>query len=189
MRLILFLLISIPLFSQTSSSKISLADAALQLTKDDVVYDPAYVVLKYPMGDVPSNKGVCTDVVIRAYRKLGIDLQRLVHEDMSRNFSLYPKKWGRKKVDRNIDHRRVYNLMKFFERFGTVKKITNQAKDYLPGDIVCWLLGGKLSHIGIVSSIKSDDGSRYQIVHNIGSGQVLEDMLFDYEIIGHYSYP
>ena len=78
--------------------------------------------------------------------------------------------------------------MKFFERFGTVKKITNQAKDYLPGDIVCWLLGGKLSHIGIVSSIKSDDGLRYQIVHNIGSGQVLEDMLFDYEIIGHYTY-
>lgn len=188
MRFILFLFISIQLYPQTSSSKISLADAALQLTKDDVVYDPAYVVLKYPMGDVPANKGVCTDVVIRAYRKLGIDLQKLVHEDMSRNFSLYPKKWGRTKADKNIDHRRVYNLMKFFERFGTVKKISNEAKEYQPGDIVCWLLGGKLSHIGIVSSIKSNDGLRYQIVHNIGSGQVLEDMLFDYEIIGHYTY-
>lgn len=189
MRLILFFLISIHLHSQTSSSKISLADAAFLLTKDQVIYDPTYVVLKYPMGDVPANKGVCTDVVIRAYRKLGIDLQRLVHEDMSRNFSLYPTKWGRKKTDKNIDHRRVYNLMKFFERFGTVKKISNQAKEYQPGDIVCWLLGGKLSHIGIVSSIKSNDGLRYQIVHNIGSGQVLEDMLFDYEIIGHYSFP
>jgi uncharacterized protein YijF (DUF1287 family) len=189
MRFILLLFISIHLHSQTSLSKISLADAALQLTKDEVVYDPAYVVLKYPMGDVPANKGVCTDVIIRAYRKLGIDLQKLVHEDMSRNFSLYPKKWGRKKADKNIDHRRVYNLMKFFDRFGTVKKISTQAKDYQPGDIVCWLLGGKLSHIGIVSSIKSEDGLRYQIVHNIGSGQVLEDVLFDYEIIGHYSYP
>lgn len=189
MRFILFLFISIQLYSQTSSSKISLADASLQLTKDKVIYDPAYVVLKYPMGDVPVNKGVCTDVVIRAYRKLGIDLQRLVHEDMSQNFSIYPKKWGRKKADKNIDHRRVYNLMKFFERFGTVKKTTNQTRDYQPGDIVCWLLEGKLSHIGIVSSIKSNDGLRYQIVHNIGSGQVLEDMHFDYEIIGHYTYP
>ena len=189
MRLTLFLLISIQLYSQNTSTKISLAEAAFQLTKDKVIYDPAYVVLKYPMGDVPANKGVCTDVIIRAYRKLGIDLQKLVHEDMSRNFSIYPKKWGRKKADKNIDHRRVYNLMKFFERFGTVKKISPQAKDYQPGDIVCWLLGGKLSHIGIVSSIKSDDGLRYQIVHNIGAGQVLEDVLFDYEIIGHYSYP
>lgn len=189
MRIIVFLLFSIQLHSQNTSTKISLADAAFLLTKDKVIYDPAYVVLKYPMGDVPANKGVCTDLVIRAYRKLGIDLQKLVHEDMSRNFSLYPKKWGRKKADKNIDHRRVYNLMKFFERFGTVKKISNEAKEYHPGDIVCWLLGGKLSHIGIVSSIKSDDGLRYHIVHNIGSGQVLEDMLFDYEIIGHYSYP
>lgn len=189
MRLTLFLLISIQLYSQNTSTNISLAEAAFQLTKDKVIYDPAYVVLKYPMGDVPANKGVCTDVVIRAYRKLGVDLQKLVHEDMSRNFSIYPKKWGRKKADKNIDHRRVYNLMKFFERFGTVKKISTQAKDYQPGDIVCWLLGGKLSHIGIVSSIKSDDGLRYQIVHNIGAGQVLEDVLFDYEIIGHYSYP
>lgn len=189
MRLILFLFISFQLLSQNKPSKISLAEAALLLTKDKVIYDPAYVVLKYPMGDVPPNKGVCTDVVIRAYRKLGIDLQRLVHEDMSRHFSIYPKKWGRKKADKNIDHRRVYNLMKFFERFETVKKISNQAKNYQPGDIICWLLGGKLSHIGIVSSIKSSDGLRYQIIHNIGSGQVLEDVLFDYEIIGHYTYP
>lgn len=189
MRIILFLFISFQLCSQNSSSKLSLADAAILLTRDNVIYDPAYVVLKYPMGDVPANKGVCTDVVIRAYRKLGIDLQKLVHEDMSKNFTLYPNKWGRKKADKNIDHRRVYNLMKFFERFGTVKKITNQSKDYQPGDIVCWLLGGKLSHIGIVSSFKSNDGQRYKIVHNIGSGQVLEDMLFSYQIIGHYTYP
>lgn len=166
----------------------SLSDAALSLTKDKVIYDPSYFALDYPNGDVPADKGVCTDVVIRAYRKLDIDLQKEVHEDMKANFSLYPKNWGLKSTDKNIDHRRVPNLMKFFERFGTVKTISQNANDYLPGDIVCWDLGRGLTHIGIVVNKKSNDGLRHLIVHNIGSGQVLEDMLFDFKIIGHYTY-
>jgi uncharacterized protein len=185
---ILISLLFFSLFSQTGTKFTSLESAAISLTKDKVTYDPSYFVIKYPMGDVPANKGVCTDVIIRAYRKIGKDLQQLVHEDMAKNFSKYPKKWGLKKTDKNIDHRRVYNLMVFFERFGTTKTKSLDAKDYVPGDIVCWLLGGKLSHIGIVSNIKSTDGLRYQIVHNVGSGQVLEDCLFSYTIIGHYKY-
>ncbi len=184
--LLILCIISKSLFSQ--EPKASLAAAAYELTKDVVIYDPTYYTIAYPMGDVPKNKGVCTDVVVRAYRKIGIDLQQLVHEDMAKNFSKYPKKWGRKSADKNIDHRRVYNLMVFFERFGSIKKISQDAKDYLPGDIVCWLLNGKLSHIGIVSAIKSEDNLRYQIIHNVGSGQVVEDVLFSYQIIGHYRY-
>lgn len=166
----------------------SLSEAALSLTKDKVVYDPSYFAIAYPNGDVPANKGVCTDVVIRAYRKLGVDLQKEVHEDMKANFVLYPKNWGLKSTDKNIDHRRVPNLMKFFERKGTVKSITQNANDYLPGDIVCWDLGRGLTHIGIVTNQKNKTHERFLIVHNIGSGQVLEDMLFDFKIIGHYSF-
>jgi len=165
-----------------------LADSALVLTKQKVYYDPAYTKIDYPNGDVAPNKGVCTDVVIRAYRKLGIDLQKEVHEDMKANFSKYPKKWGMTKPDKNIDHRRVPNLMTFFTRHGTVKKITYEPDDYQPGDIVCWDLGGGITHIGIVSRKKSTDGERYLMVHNIGAGQVLEDCLFDFQIIGHYRY-
>ena len=165
-----------------------LADSAVVLTKQRVKYDPAYFRIDYPNGDVPSDKGVCTDVVIRAYRKMGIDLQKEVHEDMKANFSKYPKNWGLKSTDRNIDHRRVPNLMTFFSRHGTVKKISQDPKDYLPGDIVCWNLSGGITHIGVVSKKKSFFGNRYMIVHNIGAGQVLEDCLFDYKIIGHYRY-
>jgi uncharacterized protein YijF (DUF1287 family) len=168
--------------------QVQLADSAFTLTKQTVRYDPTYFVIGYPNGDVPANLGVCTDVVIRTYRKLGIDLQKEVHVDMSSNFRLYPKKWGSSKTDKNIDHRRVPNLMTFFTRFGTVKKISQNGSDYQPGDIVCWDLGRGLTHIGIVSRKKSYDGQRYQIIHNIGSGQVLEDCLFDYKIIGHYTY-
>lgn len=165
-----------------------LADSAYVLTYQQVQYDPAYVSIKYPNGDVHPNKGVCTDVVIRAYRKMGVDLQKEVHEDMHANFGLYPKKWGHKKPDTNIDHRRVPNLMVFFSRFGKTKPVTQSAEDYIPGDIVCYDLGGNVPHIGIVSNKKSVDGKRYQIIHNIGAGQVLEDCLFNYEIIGHYQY-
>lgn len=165
-----------------------LADSAFDLTKQSVVYDPAYRVIDYPNGDVPADRGVCTDVIIRAYRKLGIDLQKEVHEDMKSNFSKYPKHWGLTRPDKNIDHRRVPNLMTFFKRHGTVKAITDNPNDYQPGDIVCWNLGGGTTHIGIVSRKKSPDGKRYLIVHNIGSGQVLEDCLFSYKIIGHYHY-
>lgn len=166
-----------------------LSDAALSLTRDKVTYDPAYYSIKYPNGDVAANKGVCTDVVIRAYRKLGIDLQKDVHEDMKKNFSKYPKKFGLKKTDTNIDHRRVPNLIVFFSRFGKSKSIETNASLYLPGDIVTWLLPGNLTHIGIVVNRKSADGKRYLIVHNIGGGQVIEDCLFKFTITGHYQYP
>ncbi len=166
----------------------SLSKAALELTKQPVDYDPSYVKIAYPNGDVAANKGVCTDVIIRAYRKMGIDLQKEVHEDMTANFSKYPKKWGLSSPDKNIDHRRVPNLMTFFSRHGQIKPITDNAKDYQPGDIVCWNLDGGITHIGIVVNKKSDDGRRYKIVHNIGAGQMEEDMLFHFVIIGHYCY-
>jgi uncharacterized protein YijF (DUF1287 family) len=165
-----------------------LADSTLTLTKQKVKYDPTYFTLKYPNGDVPSDKGVCTDVVIRAYRKLGINLQKEVHEDMHDNFKIYPQRWGMPRPDKNIDHRRVPNLMTFFTRFGTVKKNSLDPKDYQPGDIVCWNLDGGLTHIGVVVKNKSPDQKRNLIVHNIGAGQVLEDCLFSYKIIGHYRY-
>jgi uncharacterized protein YijF (DUF1287 family) len=166
----------------------TLADSALVLTKTSVVYDPAYRSIAYPMGDVPENTGVCTDVVIRVYRKLGIDLQQLVHEDMRAHFSLYPNKWGLSRPDNNIDHRRVPNLMVFFERFGTALPISNNPAHFLPGDIVCWQLDRGMTHIGVVSNLKSNDRKRYLVIHNIGAGQVTEDMLFRFPIIGHYRY-
>jgi len=168
---------------------IQLADSALTLTKQQVIYDPSYFQIAYPNGDVPADKGVCADVIIRAYRKMGIDLQKEVHEDMKANFAKYPKKWGLSRPDKNIDHRRVPNLMAFFSRFGTVKKISQNPSDYQPGDIVCWDLNGRgLTHIGIVSRKKSADGERNLIIHNIGGGQVLADCLFSFKIIGHYAY-
>ncbi|AZQ57334.1 DUF1287 domain-containing protein [Maribacter sp. MJ134] len=174
--------------SQTTVQSATLSDYALELTNQRVSYDPSYFALKYPNGDVPSDKGVCTDVIIRAYRKLAIDLQKEVHEDMRSNFEAYPNNWGLTTTDKNIDHRRVPNLMRFFERHGEVKVNSELATDYLPGDIVCWDLGHGLTHIGIVVDKKSKDGKRNLIVHNIGAGQVLEDMLFDFKIIGHYRY-
>lgn len=165
-----------------------LSMAALELTQVTVAYDPQYFSIPYPNGDVPANKGVCTDVIIRAYRKLGIDLQKEVHEDMRDHFEEYPRNWGLKKPDKNIDHRRVPNLMKFFSRHGTVKKITTNPDDYLPGDIVAWNLGGAITHIGIVVDKKSTDNKRNLIVHNISNGQELSDCLFAYKIIGHYSF-
>jgi uncharacterized protein YijF (DUF1287 family) len=165
-----------------------LSDAALSLTRDRVTYDPTYFSIKYPNGDVPADKGVCTDVVIRAYRKMGIDLQKEVHEDMKQNFSKYPKNWGLKRPDTNIDHRRVPNLRVFFAKFGKSKSTETNPALYAPGDIVTWLLPGNLTHIGIVVNKKSADGKRYLIVHNIGGGQVIEDCLFKFNITGHYQY-
>jgi len=184
---LVFMVISSAGFCQSDFYQ-DLADSAYELTKQRVIYDPSYYRLDYPWGDVPADRGVCTDVVIRAYRKMGIDLQRKVHEDMKEYFSLYPNHWGLKTTDRNIDHRRVPNLMVFFARHGTKLTPSTQPQDYRPGDIVAWDLGKGTTHIGIVSNKKSDDGSRYQIVHNIGGGQVLEDRLFDFKIIGHYRY-
>ncbi|MFN4081171.1 MAG: DUF1287 domain-containing protein [Saprospiraceae bacterium] len=166
-----------------------LADSALTLTRQRVVYTPAYVALPYPGGDVPAHTGVCSDVVIRAYRKLGIDLQKEVHEDMRLQFGAYPQRWGLRKPDPNIDHRRVPNLMVFFERKGASRPITNNPDDYMPGHLVCWELPGGQTHIGIVSRQRSPTHRhRYQIIHNIGAGQTLEDCLFGYKIIGHYRY-
>ncbi len=186
--LILFLLIQYGnCFAQTNFYK-QLADSSFTLTKQKVIYDPSYFSLDYPNGDVPAGKGVCTDVIIRAYRKFGIDLQKEVHEDMKKNFSAYPKNWGLKRPDKNIDHRRVPNLMYYFTKYGTELNKSNMPGDYRPGDIVCWDLGRGITHIGIVSNIKSDEGNKFQIIHNIGQGQVVEDMLFKFKIIGHYRF-
>ncbi|MCC5918526.1 MAG: DUF1287 domain-containing protein [Cryomorphaceae bacterium] len=185
-----FILISILLCPPQTQSQFSqkLAKAAESLTQQTVRYDPAYYRLDYPNGDVPADRGVCTDVVIRAYRILDIDLQKEVHEDMKAHFSLYPKNWGLSRPDPNIDHRRVPNLMTFFSRHGTSLPITKKPEDYQPGHIVCWRLANGMTHIGIVSGKKSRDEKRFLIVHNIGGGQVLEDVLFEYNIIGHYKY-
>ena len=174
-------------FSQNSFYD-RLVDSTITLTYDQVSYDPSYFSIDYPNGDIPKDKGVCTDVIIRAYRKVGIDIQKEVHEDMKANFDKYPNNWGLTTTDKNIDHRRVPNLMKFFERHGEVKPITDNPYNYSPGDIVCWNLGSGITHVGIVSDRKSSDKGRYLIVHNIGAGQVLQDCLFDFKIIGHYRY-
>ena len=187
--LVVFFIVSTSIsYSQTITQKITLSEAAVTLTKDIVSYDPSYFSIKYPNGDVPSDKGVCTDVIIRAYRKLGVDLQKEVHEDMKANFSKYPKIWGLKSTDKNIDHRRVPNLMTYFKRKGDEKPITKNPSDYKPGDVVAWNLGGTITHIGIVVNKKSNDSKRNLIVHNIGAGQALEDCLFKFKIIGRYRF-
>jgi uncharacterized protein YijF (DUF1287 family) len=185
---VFILFISLNTTSAQDNFYARLADSAILLTKQNVKYDPSYFKIKYPNGDVPADRGVCTDLIIRAYRKLGIDLQKEVHEDMLAHFGKYPSKWGMRHPDSNIDHRRVLNLMTFFTRNGTVQSITATPADYLPGDIVCWDLGGGITHIGMVINRKSADRKRYLIVHNIGGGQVLADCLFEFKIIGHYRY-
>lgn len=186
---LLFLLSS---FLSSVSFGDKLAHAAEDRLNYKVEYDPSYYSISYPYGDIPEDKGVCTDVVIRAYRFLGVDLQKRVHEDMKSNFELYPSVWGLTSTDKNIDHRRVPNLMVFFKRFGEDKVISQKKEDYAPGDIVCWNLGIRhdfygITHIGIVSTKKSVDGIPL-IVHNIGEGPKMEDCLFAFRIIGHYTY-
>lgn len=163
----------------------SLVTAARKQIGVTLHYDPAYVVLAYPNGDVPRDRGVCTDVAIRAFRAQGIDLQREVHEDMRANFARYPQKWGLRGPDRNIDHRRVPNLQTWFARQGWSLAPTREAADYRPGDLVTWMLPGNLPHIGIVSDRTSLFGTPL-IVHNIGRGAREDDILFDYRITGHY---
>jgi uncharacterized protein YijF (DUF1287 family) len=188
--MVLLLVVNALLSGQTEEEGFGqkLAGAALLLTRQEVVYDPSYYSMDYPGGDVPADRGVCTDVVIRAYRMLDVDLQKEVHEDMKAHFESYPQLWGLQTPDPNIDHRRVPNLMRFFERHGREKEISSEAGDYLPGDLVCWNLGGAVTHIGIVVDRKSGDGQRNLVVHNIGGGQELADCLFDFRIIGHYVY-
>ena len=166
-----------------------LSRAAISIIDPSVIYDGSYRAISYPLGDVAPTHGVCSDVVIRAYRELGYDLQQLVHEDMKRNFSRYPSQrmWGLKSTDRNIDHRRVPNLEVFFARKGEVLPITQKSEDYRAGDIVSWRLNNGLPHIGIVIDEKASSG-RPMIVHNIGRGQIAEDVLFHWEIVGHYRF-
>lgn len=180
-------------FRQETDLTTKLIKHAIEQTKTKVVYDPAYVKLKYPGGDVPAGTGVCTDLVIRAYRGINIDLQKVVHEDMKLHFNEYPKLWKLKSPDPNIDHRRVPNLMVYFERKKAKLKISEKWEDYKPGDLVTWNLQNKnsmsgITHIGIITNMKNTEGNGFLIAHNIGGGNVLEDMLFDYTIIGHYRY-
>lgn len=153
-------------------------------------YDPSYVSLAYPGGDVPADRGVCSDVVVRALRAAGLDLQKAVHDDMRGNFAAYLAIWGLKRADPNIDHRRVPNLARWFERQGTAKPVTRQASDYRPGDIVAWRLVNGLAHIGVVSDRRASDGSgRHLVIHNIGQGTREEDVLFAWRQTGHYRWP
>jgi hypothetical protein len=161
-------------------------DSAIEQTQYTLNYDPSYKKLDYPGGDVPLDRGVCADVIVRAYRSAGIDLQKEIHEDMARSFAAYPNRWGARRPDRNIDHRRVPNLMTFFTRRASSVAITESPGDYLPGDVVAWELDNKLLHIGLVSDAVDQSTQSYLIVHNIGAGARLESVLFAWKIIGHY---
>ena len=172
----------------TESFPTRLVAAAIERTAKRVNYDGSYRKLQYPGGDVPNDIGVCTDLIIRSYRALGIDLQQLVHEDMLASFSAYPQRWGLTRPDANIDQRRVLNLQTFFSRHGTVLSQSASPDEYQAGDIVTWMLPGNLPHIGIVSDRRSSDRARPLVVHNIGNGPEIEDMLFKYRITGHYRY-
>jgi uncharacterized protein YijF (DUF1287 family) len=167
-----------------------LVAAAVERTSHQVRYDSSYVRIPYPNGDVPADTGVCTDEIIRSYRAVGVDLQKEVHEDILRNWSAYPhdSRWKQTHPDSNIDHRRVPNLAVFFSRKGETLPITYGADDYSPGDLVTWDLGGGVPHIGIVVDQKSPQGERHLVVHNIGEGPRMEDVLFRWKITGHYRY-
>jgi uncharacterized protein len=173
--------------SLTDSEAQRLVAAAVAQTKTTVSYDGTYRQIDYPGGDVPETVGVCTDVIVRAYRKLGIDLQVKVHEDMKLAFDSYPRLWGLRAPDPSIDHRRVPNLQTFFRRAGAELPISHEVTAYRAGDVVTWRLPGNLPHIGIVTDRTSRDGVP-MVVHNIGRGPEVEDVLFAYPITGHYRY-
>jgi uncharacterized protein len=170
------------------SSAQNLINAARARTQKKEFYDGTYRVITYPNGDVADNLGVCTDLIVRAYRANNIDLQALVHEDMKSHFTQYPNLWGLKKPDSNIDHRRVPNLQRFFTRHKAAQSISKNASDYKPGDLVTWLLPGNLPHIGIVSDQFAPGSKNPTVIHNIGAGPVEEDALFSFTITGHYRY-
>lgn len=176
----------IPFFSAISQNAARLIDAAEAQIGETLEYDSGYTQIAFPNGDIARRKGVCTDVVIRAFRDgLGIDLQKLVHEDMAKNFDDYPKKWGLQAPDSNIDHRRVPNLLKFFERNGSLRPISNQGRSYLPGDLVTAISPMKRPHIMLVSNRPNKNKSRPLVIHNIGAGTRIQDFLFEYELTGH----
>lgn len=163
----------------------TLVDAAREQIGVTKSYDSAYRKLAYPGGDVPKETGVCSDVVVRAFRGLGVDLQKEVHEDMAKAFDQYPHKWGLTRPDPNIDHRRVPNLMTYFKRQGWSVLVSAKAADFKPGDVVAWDLGGSITHIGIVSDRQSLEGIPL-VIHNIGQGAKEENIIFRHEMIGHY---
>jgi uncharacterized protein YijF (DUF1287 family) len=166
-----------------------LAAAALAHSSDKVVFDPSYYKISYPNGDVAPGKGAAADVIVRCYRKLGLDLQKEVHEDMTANFRLYPQLWGASSPDTNIDHRRIANLQRFFERKGKTLPPSRDPQDFIPGDVVIWSLANADSHIGIVVPGPDKAGSEPWVVHNMGDGVKWEDVLFDYKIEAHFRYP
>ena len=189
MRIFLFLALAVTTFAESPEQAKKLVAEAKKQIGVTRTYDPNYTKLDYPGGDVPVERGVCTDVVIRAFRKLGLDLQQLVHEDMARSFEKYPQQWSLRKPDTNIDHRRVPNLMRFFERAGKKIALSKNPADFQPGDLVACLVPPHLPHIMIVSDVPSSaEPKRMQVIHNIGGGARLEDRLFDFELIGHYRY-
>ncbi len=177
---------------QKSNFGNQLAAAALERTNVNITYDPAYYQISYPTGDIPEGKGVCTDVIIRSYRSLGINLQRLVHEDMKENFRIYPQLWNLKDTDSNIDHRRVPNLQRYLSRHGKeiplVDTAEQRADDFDYGDVVAWRLAHGATHIGIVVPGPGNRKGEKWIVHNNGSGPQWDDKLLEYQIIGHYRF-
>ena len=183
-RLIALLLLTTPLLGDPRV--IAGAKSQVGVTRG---YDPAYRRIAYPNGDVPRHTGVCTDVIIRAYRQAGMDLQVLVHQDMKANFAAYPKIWGLRRPDPNIDHRRVPNLATFFTRKGGKLPVSRRGADYRPGDVVTWRLASGVPHVGLVSDVRVRGTDRYLVVHNIGAGAQIEDVLFAYEVTGHYRWP
>jgi uncharacterized protein YijF (DUF1287 family) len=189
MAAILGLSLCFPLCGAEQLNSASIVKAAREQLGKTLTYDPAYHVLSYPNGDVPIETGVCADVVVRALRtSMGLDLQKLVHEDMARNFSQYPQKWGLKGPDKNIDHRRVLNLQVYFKRSGWEQPISKEARDYHAGDIVTCLVPPNLPHVMIVSERTNATGQPL-IIHNIGAGAKEEDRLFEFKITGHYRVP
>ncbi len=169
--------------ADTVANFVAAARAQIGVT---LIYDPSYQRIAYPMGDVPLERGVCSDVVIRALRAAGLDLQQELHHDMKRHFAAYPRTWGLSAPDPNIDHRRVPNLATWFTRRGHALPVTQDPAGYRPGDIVAWVLGNGRPHIGIVSDGRSGDGTRLLIIHNIGWGAREEDVLFEYRVTGHF---
>ena len=184
MRVLLAFLLALPLLADPRV--IAGAKQQVGVTRG---YDPAYRRIPYPNGDVPRVTGVCTDVIIRAYRTAGVDLQVLVHQDMKAHFAAYPKIWGLRRPDPNIDHRRVPNLATFFTRRGGRLAVTRSGAHYKPGDIVTWRLSSGVPHIGLVSDVPVRGTDRHLVVHNIGSGAQIEDVLFAYELTGHFRWP
>jgi hypothetical protein len=166
----------------------AIIDGAVDQVGKTTSYDPSYQKISYPNGDVPVETGVCSDVIVRAFRKGGIDLQKDVHEDMQSNFSAYPTRWGLKSPDANIDHRRVPNLQTFFTRKGKSLSTNSDSENFLPGDVVTWDLGAGTEHVGMVTNVWYKPSQHYLIVHNIGAGTRLEDVLFAWKITGHYRY-